>query len=138
MIRSNLPCDSLRLKRVQAENRHETKDLVAMNNFSNFKEDLSSQIREWKYSMVQYPEDWEDMFEDIESVFLLQLNPDSSHYDSILDSLEEDGMRSYEYWFINNVSYRLVGFYEELSAADVDAKLQGLGEAVAPVDLDKI
>ena len=109
-----------------------------MNNFSNFKEDLSSQIREWKDSMVQDPEDWEDMFEDIESVFLLQLNPDSSHYDSILDSLEEDGMRSYEYWFINNVSYRLVGFYEELSAADVDAKLQGLGEAVAPVDLDKI
>jgi hypothetical protein len=36
------------------------------------------------------------------------------------------------------VSYRLVGFYEELSAADVDTKLQGLGEAVAQVDLDKI
>lgn len=109
-----------------------------MNNFSTFKEDLTSQIRKWKESMVQDPEDWEEMFEDIESVFLLQLNPDSSQYDSILDSLEEDGMRSYEYWFINNVSYRLVGFYQELSTEDVDAKLQGLGEAVAPVDLDKI
>jgi hypothetical protein len=109
-----------------------------MNNFSKFKEDLTPQIRSWKESMVQYPEDWEDMFQDIASVFLMQLNPDSSQYDSILDNLEADGMRSYEYWFINNVSYRLVGFYEELSAADVDTKLQGLGEAVAQVDLDKI
>lgn len=109
-----------------------------MNDFNNFKEDLTSHIRSWKESMVQYPEDWEDMFQDIESVFLMQLNPDSSQYDSILDNLEADGMRSYEYWFINNVSYRLVGFYEELSAVDVSAKLQGLGEAVAQVDLDNI
>ena len=108
-----------------------------MNNFGNFKEDLTSQIRNWKESMMEDPEDWEDMVED-HYVFLLQLNPDSSHYDSILDSLEEDGMKSYEYWFINNVSYRLVGFYEELSSEDVTAKLQGLGEAVAPVDLEKI
>lgn len=112
--------------------------IIRMNEFTNFKEDLTSHIRSWKESMVQYPEDWEDMFQDIESVFLMQLNPDSSQYDSILDNLEADGMRSYEYWFINNVSYRLVGFYEELSAMDVSAKLQGLGEAVAQVDLDKI
>jgi len=64
------------------------------------------------------------------------LNPNSSHYDSILDDLEQDGMKSYEYWFIDGISYRLVGFYENLDEKDVLEKLSGLGECVISVDLE--
>lgn len=45
-------------------------------------------------------------------------------------------MKSYEYWFIDGLSYRLVGFYETLDEKDVLDKLSGLGECVISVDLE--
>ena len=107
-----------------------------MNEFNKLKHDLTEKVAKWKKMESQFEEDWEEHFEDVESTFVLQLNPNSSHYDSILDDLEQDGMKSYEYWFIDGVSYRLVGFYENLDEKDVLDKLSGLGECVISVDLE--
>ena len=77
----------------------------------------------------------EEFIEDEVSAYVVQLNPNSSQYDTVLDNLEEDGMTSFDYQKDEQKAWRFVGFYSDYSPEEVLHKFAGVGEKCIKVDL---
>lgn len=77
----------------------------------------------------------EEFIEDEVTAYLVQLNPNSSQYDALLDDLEEDGMTSFDYQKDEQKAWRFVGFYGDYTPEEVLHKFAGVGEKCIKVDL---
>lgn len=80
-------------------------------------------------------DDIEDFVEEEIFGFVVQLNPNSSEYDSVLDRLEEDGMRTFDYQRDEDKAWRFIGMYGEYTEEEVLKKFAGIGEVCIKVDL---
>ena len=77
----------------------------------------------------------EELIEDEMGGYVVQLNPNSSEYDSLLDNLVEDGMNTLGYQKDDQKAWRFIGFYGNYSEEEVLKKFVGVAEVCIAVDL---
>lgn len=77
----------------------------------------------------------EDFIDDEYTGYVVQLNPNSSHYDSVLDKLEEEGMQSFDYQKDEAKAWRFVGLCGDYTEEEVLKEFEGVGEVCIRVDL---
>ena len=108
-----------------------------MNNFASiYDPSAKNAILSWKDDLDE--DDIQDLIDDEISFFLVQLNPNSSHYDQVLDDLEADGMKSFDYRKDDQKAWRFIGFYGERSEDSVLNAFAGVAEACTQIDLDSL